>query len=146
VTRRLQLIVVAALCVAALWYLRDPGWLSAQTSGLSRWERAPDGTRYRWSGGHASFFVPSDASQIRIPIATTFDPPNAAPMTVTVTVDDTPAGRIVLTDARWQTVPFRLPRPGSRSVRRIDVRTNITRADNHGVMIGEIELLRAGPK
>jgi hypothetical protein len=143
VTRVLQLIVVAVLCIGALWYLRDPGWLSAQTSGLGRWEHAPDGTRYRWSGGHASFFVPSDASQIRIPIATTFDAPYDAPMTVRVTVDDTLAGSIVLTDARWQTVPLRLPRLGSRSVRRIDVRTNITRPDNHGVMIGEIDVVRS---
>lgn len=145
-----RLLGITALVVAlggAMWYLRDPSWLAGQTTGLRGWERAPDGTGYRWSGGHASFFVPSDARQVRIPIATTFDPRvfrGDEPMLVTFAIDDIRAGRALLSDARVQDVTLDLPPPGSRRVRRIDVRTNIAREGNHGVKIGEVTVTRDG--
>ena len=60
-------------------------------------------------------------------------------MMVMITVDDRPAGRVVLTDASWTRVRIVLPPPGGRKVRRIDVRTSVAREDNHGVRIAEIE-------
>ena len=64
-------------------------------------------------------------------------------MLVSVTVDDRPAGAILLRDPEWVTIHVPLPPPGARRVRRIDVRTNITREDNHGVKIGEVQVARA---
>ena len=128
--------VVAAL--AALAYLYDPPWLVSQATGLRGWEQRGDGPRYRWSAGHASFFVPADAGTIDVPVSTTFGPEDARPMMVTVSVDDRFAARVVLTDEAWTRVTITLPPPGRRKVRRIDVRTNITRADNHGVRIGDV--------
>ena len=141
--RRLRLVVLLLAVAGALAYLRDPAWLAGQTTGLRPWQRAADGTAFRWSGGHASFFVPADAQSIRVPISTTFDDPGAPPMVVSFAVDDARAARVMLTDEAWADVVILLPPRGSRQVRRIDVRTSVTREDNHGVRIGEIEVVRA---
>jgi hypothetical protein len=131
------LALVAALGGGA-WYLRDPAWLIHQTTGLRAPERGPDGTVFRWSGGHASFFVPSDAGTIRVPVATTFEAADAMPMVVTVSVDDVRAARMLLIDDAWHTLTIPLPPRGSRRVRRIDIRTSVVRDDNHCVKVGEI--------
>ena len=46
------------------------------------------GARVRWTGGHASFFVPVDARAIELPLRTTFDHPGDWPITVSVAIDD----------------------------------------------------------
>jgi hypothetical protein len=135
-------LVLGIAIAGALWYLRDPSWLAEQTTGLRKWERAADGTRYRWSGRHASFFVASDATRIIVPVATTFDGPGDAQMMVTFSIDDTRATRVLLTNASWMPVTLQMPPRGSRRVRRIDVRTSVTREGNHGVMIGEVTVAR----
>jgi hypothetical protein len=138
--RRLLTAVMLLSIAAATFYLRDPPWLIAYTTGLRAWERTDDGTRFRWSTSHASFFVPADAGTVLVPLSTTFGPGDDQPMVVTVTIDDERAARVLLEDAQWKHVTLTLPRPGSRRVRRIDVRTNLTRADNRGVRIGELKL------
>ena len=138
--RRVIPLVLAALAVFALWYLRDPAWLVDQTTGLRAPQREPDGAVTRWSGGHASFFVPSHLASLRIPLSTTFDPLEAGgdrPMMVTFTIDDEKAGRILLTGPEWQEITLPMPAPGTRRVRRIDLRTNVTREGNRGVRIGQ---------
>jgi len=132
---------------AALWYLRDPAWLATQTTGLRGWQRGTDGSAYRWSGGHASFFVPADARQIRVPVATTFDPRQPRgdePMLVTLTIDDRRGARVLLSRPGVEQVVLDLPPRGSRRVRRVDVRTSATREDNHGVMIGPVSMTTEG--
>jgi hypothetical protein len=144
--RRRSLSRVAALLIAAfalagaLAYLRDPPWLLGMTSGLRAWETAPDGQRVRWAGAHASFFVPSDAESVRIPLRTTFDRAGEWPIAVAISVDDRSAGRLVLSDSAWRESVIRLPPPGSRRVRRIDIRADRARDDNHAVQLGEITL------
>lgn len=136
-----KILLTGIIVAAALWYLRDPAWLDGLSSGVRLWEQA-NGYRYRWSGGHASFFVPSSARAFDIPLSTTFarsDPP----MVVTVTVDDRPAARLLLTDSAWHTVTIAPTIATTRHVRRVDVRTNVTRDGNHGVRIGEIALRSA---
>jgi len=142
VSRRLLAALALVTSAGALWYLRDPAWLITQTTGLRGWERTVDGTPLRWSGGHASFFAPSDAAAVRVPIATTFDARGREPMVVTFTIDGARAARVLLTDDRWQDVTLAMPPRGSRRVRRIDVRTNVTREDNHGVQVGALKVSR----
>jgi O-antigen ligase len=36
--------------------------------GFSLWQRGPDGSRFRWAGDRATFFVPSSARAVRIPL------------------------------------------------------------------------------
>ena len=138
--RRAVVLAAVVLTVGALWYLRDPAWLIDQTTGLRAPQREADGKVTRWSGGHASFFVPSHLTTLRIPLSTTFDarePGGDRPMMVTFTIDDQKAGRILLTGPEWQEVALPMPPPGSRRVRRIDLRTSITRDGSRGVRIGE---------
>jgi len=131
-------VAVTIIVVAALAYLRDPPWLLSTTSGMRPWERDAAGTRMRWLGGHASFFVPADAHVIEIPVRTTFERPDDWPIAVSVSIDDRPANRIVLTDAAWRRVVVTMPPRGWRRVRRIDLRMDRTRDDNRAAAIGEV--------
>ena len=138
--RTIHVLVAIALVCAAAAYLRDPPWLLATTAGLRAWEIDREGHRYRWTGGHASFFVPADAPGIEMPLRTTFDQAGDWPVTVSVSIDDRPSDRVVLADDGWQTLIIRLPQKGNRRVRRIDVRVDRTRDGNRGVALGEIRI------
>jgi hypothetical protein len=136
--RSLALLVALALAGAVLAYLRDPPWLLSTTSGLRGWQTGPASTRYRWTGGHASFFVPADWTAIELPLRATFESPADWPIAATVTIDDRPADRVLLTDGSWRHLLIPLPPRGTRRVRRIDIRLDRTRPDNRGVQLGEI--------
>ena len=138
IRRSLVLLVALSLAGAALAYLRDPPWLLATTSGLGGWETGRDSTRYRWTNGHASFFVPADWTAIELPLRATFESPADWPIAATVTIDDRPADRVVLSDDSWRHLLIRLPPRPTRRVRRIDIRLDRTRDGNLGVQLGEI--------
>ena len=138
--RAVTLILVASALIAALTYLRDPPWLLSSTSGMRGWEEDGRGSRFRWIGGHASFFVPSDARAIEIPVRTTFDQAADWPVTLSVSIDDRPGNAVLLRDASWNSIVLRMPPPGSRKVRRIDIRLDRTRDDNRGAAIGEVRI------
>jgi hypothetical protein len=135
------IVLLAAVC-ALLAYLRDPPWLMKITSGLRPPQTDASGRRFRWSGGHASLFVPSNARLVSIPLRAAFDSPADPPVTVTITIDDRPADRLVLQDPEWHLSTIRLPAAGSRRVRRIDIRVDRTRDDNYGVAVGDFTTTR----
>ena len=64
------------------------------SSGFSKWQRAPDGSRYRWAGGHAIFFIPSSARAVRIPLRRGPDAPPS--IEVRVFLDGREADRALL--------------------------------------------------
>lgn len=138
IRRGIFILVAIALVGAALAYLRDPPWLLATTSGLRGWETDRDGARFRWTSGHASFFVPADWSAVELPLRATFDSPTDWPIVATVTIDDRPADRVVLSDDTWRRVVIRLPPRGTRRVRRMNIRLDRTRDGNRGVQLGEV--------
>ena len=141
-SRRIALgLFAVALAGAALAYLREPAWLAGMDYGFRGWQIEADGTRYRWTGGHASFFVPATAASVAIPIRTTFAPGDPAVL-VSFTIDDRPADAIVLREPAWQRQTLGLPPPGRRGLRRIDVRIDRLREGNRGVQIGEWEIRR----
>jgi hypothetical protein len=125
------------LLSGALAYLRDPPWLIRMEAGFRPWETMAGGARARWTGGHASFFVRSDASTITMPIRTTFPRTSDSPVKVTLSIDDHVAQQLVLRDDRWHSITLSLPPPGSRRVRRVDIRADRTRPGNRGVLVGE---------
>lgn len=141
--RRLVAIAFAILaCAAALWYLRDPPWLLSMTSGLRDVRRDGAGNTFRTMAGHASFFVPTDAASVEIPLRGVFESDKDWPITVTIAIDDRPADRLTLTDASWRMSTLRLPAPASRRVRRIDIRADRTRTDQRAVEVGEWKSIR----
>jgi hypothetical protein len=131
--------ILMALAGGALAYLRDPPWLAHVESGLRGWETAADGTRFRWTDGHASLFVPSADALLVIPIRTTFNGPEDPPVLVSIAIDDRPADEFELRDDRWTSRTLRLPPPGRRTLRRIDIRVDRVRAGNRGVQLGMVE-------
>jgi hypothetical protein len=142
VTKRVLLLASLAIGAAALAYLRDPDWLINVESGFRNWETAADGTRYRWTDGHASFFVRSDANAIEIPIRTTVSAPSEIPVSVELTIDDRFADQLVLNGDEWHRVKMVLPPRGTRRVRRIDIRVKRTKAGNKGVQVGVVRSRR----
>jgi hypothetical protein len=139
--RRFTLIIAMCLVLGAvLGYLRDPVWLANQSSGLRNWETAADGTEFQWAGAHASMFVAANARDVRIPLRTTFDRTGDWPITVSITIDDEPVDRVVLSDPGWRESRIRLPAPGHRRVLRVDIRSDRTRDDNRAVQVGRVRL------
>jgi hypothetical protein len=139
-TRHVAFVVALSAVIAGLGYLRDPPWLARIESGLRGWETASDGRRYRWTDGHASFFVPASHSSLTIPLRATFGSPSDPPVRVSIAIDDRPADQIVLRDESWQQRRLRMPPPGSRSLRRIDIRVDRLRTGNRGVQLGEVDV------
>ena len=138
-TRRLlSLCIAAAGLVAALAYLRDPPWLAGMESGFRRWETAAGGVRYRWIAGHASFFVPATATAIVIPLRTTFSDPGDPSVRISIAIDDRLADEVVITDDQGSARALRLPPPGRRQLRRVDVRVDRLRPGMRGAQIGAV--------
>jgi hypothetical protein len=140
--RLVTIVASAAALIGALAYLRDPPWLARMESGFRVWQTEKDGTRYRSIAGHASFFVPADARAIVIPTRTTFADREDPPVEVSIAIDGRLADAFVLRDGAWKNAEVRLPAPGSRRVRRIDVRVDRLRQGLRGADIGEVAVLR----
>jgi hypothetical protein len=143
---RLWAVVACVLLLWVLGYLRDPSWLGQVTSGMRGWEEDPPGTRFRWTTGRASFFVPSDALAMTLPLRAVFPGPNGRPVTVSVSVDDRWLATIDLPrpDA-WVRSVLPLPRRATtRRFRRVDLHVSRTAVGVFilGVMTGDIGLER----
>jgi hypothetical protein len=144
---RTRLAVVGAACailVLGSAYLRDPPWVGQVTSGLGAWEEDPPGTRFRWTTGRASFFVPRDATAMTLPLRAVFRGPDGRPVTVSVSVDDRWLADIELRLPNdWVHTWLPLPRRAtSRRFRRVDLHVSRTAVGPFilGVMTGEIGL------
>ena len=136
--------VALLLLVGSVAYLREPPWIGGVTSGLRDWE-GPAGMRFRWTNGHASFFVPGDAAALTLPLRAAPGSTLDGPVTVTLSVDDRWLTAVDLTDpSAWVRATLPMPRkPASRRFRRIDLRVSRTVGPfNQGVQLGEIELRR----
>jgi hypothetical protein len=128
---------------AALWYLRDPVWLEDATSGLSGWHDGEGGVRFRWTTGHASFFVPADSARVTIPLRVDFGHYSHEPFRVRIDVNDHEVATVVLADEEWTDVtidPTPFPANGRR-LRRIDLRLNRCWGEMRlGVQVGDVVL------
>jgi hypothetical protein len=137
------LVLGAVFITGIAWYLYDPPWVANVTSGMRDWEEDPPGTRFRWTSGHASFFIPSSATEMTLPMRAPLPPPDGSSVTVRVSVDDRFLTDIVLNDPRaWVTPTLPLPLHVSRRRhRRVDLRVSRTAEYfNLGVQVGEARL------
>ena len=66
------IVLSGALVFGGAAYLYDPPWVGQITSGLGEWRTDPSGMRYRWTNGHATFFVPSKATAMMLPLRAQF--------------------------------------------------------------------------
>jgi hypothetical protein len=139
--RVLSWIVGVTGVVAALWYLHDPPWAGDITSGLRHWTSDRRGTSYRWTNGHASFFVPADVSVMTLPVRSGIPRPDGRPVCVSVSVDDhwLLTQRLGDDPERWVGITVWMPagRP-ARRFRRLDIRVDSVIPEfNLGVQLGE---------
>jgi len=142
---RLAACAGCALLIAGAVYLRDPPWAGQITSGMRGWEKDRlHGELFRWTAGRASFYVPSDASAMTLPLRAGFPGPNGGPVTVSVSVDDRWLADIELREPEeWVRTRLPLPRRSTtRRFRRVDLRVSRTYVGALilGVQTGEIEL------
>jgi hypothetical protein len=140
-TVRVLVCAVGLACAAAgTWYLYDPPWVGTVTSGMRDWEEDLSGTRFRWTAGHASFFVPSSAAEMTVPVRAVFASPDGGPVVVRMAVDDRLVATLELKDpSEWARPVLTLPRHASRRrYRRVDVRVSrVVGFGNLGVELGQ---------
>jgi len=139
----LAFLIVAAAAVL-LPVLHDPPWADRVTSGLRGWEEDPPGTRFRWTNGRASFFIPSDATTMTLPLRAVFPGKGSEPVKVDVRVDDRFLATIELRDPdAWARTELPVGRRPSRRYRRVDLHINrVVPPFMLGVMVGEAQFAR----
>ena len=127
VTKRLAIaavVIVAAtlpLRIAAAVRDADVEHLSV---GLSKWQQPPDGRRYRWAGGRATFYISPAARSIQIPLRRS----SLAPATVEVTIylDGIEANKVILrSDEGEKTVRLNLLRRAKTRFARVDLESRV---------------------
>jgi hypothetical protein len=138
-------VMMAALLLTAIAVLRDPPWAGAVASGFRTWEEDPPGTRFRWTAGRASFFVPADAISMTLPLRTAFTGPGGSPMEVEIRSDDRWLATVRLpTLDKWVEETLPLGGRTTRRYRRIDLRVNrVVPPYMLGVMVGEVRTATA---
>jgi hypothetical protein len=104
---RIAAAVAAVLLVATIpWratHASRTANLEHVSTGFSMWQRTPDGVRYRWVGGRATFYVAADAKAVRIPLRSGIVIGRA--MEVTVLLEGREANRLLVpADDQWRTL------------------------------------------
>jgi O-antigen ligase len=92
--------------------------------GFSKWQQQPDGSRYRWAGGRATFYVSPAARSVRIPLRRgSFAP---ADVEVRIYLDGIEANRVMLASGEeGATVRLNLFRRSKTRFARIDLEARI---------------------
>jgi len=131
--------VVVSLC-GCLGYLYDPPWIARITAGMRDWEEDPPGTRFRWTTGRSSFYIPSSASEMTLPLRALFPLTDGKPVVVSMAIDDRWVATVELKDpAEWSRPAIPLPkRTSRRHYRRVELRVSrVVGFYNLGVQVGE---------
>ena len=144
--------VVLLAPVSAARGIVDPP-ASQSVDGFYKEEIAEDGTRFRWTEGYASLFVPADVTYVYIPVRVPTDKPAIAPIGVEITTAGVKQGRTWVTPS-WSFLAVRAPdvSPPAR-FKRINLKIDRTwqpaiyiagSADMRrvGIQVGECQLVR----
>ena len=128
---RRSMLVIGAVAVAVLVSLpfrlaraEQYANLEGASAGFSMWQRETDGKRYRWSGGHATFFAPSTSTAVHLPLRA--GTAASSPVEVRFSVDRQESQRIVLQPrSDWTSVRLPLPPDHRGRFVRIDIDTSL---------------------
>lgn len=127
---RIRLAGIAAILVIAITLpLRmSAAMLDANVEhasvGFSTWQQRPDGSRYRWAGGKAWFFVAPQARSVRIPLR--LGPLAPSAVEVRIFLDGIEANRVVLRQSdEERTVRLNLIRRATTPYARIDLEARV---------------------
>jgi hypothetical protein len=125
--------------------------LAGTSGGLSGWQREPDGSRYRWAGTRSTFYVPSSASAVRIPLQHGWS--DRRTIEVAILVEGREADRVMLpADDRWKVVRILLPAESVAAFTRFDLVASragervplavIPTEDSGAIKVGRVEIDR----
>jgi hypothetical protein len=121
------------------WYVVTP----IPVASLPATFDLPPGTRFRWTAGRASFFIPARATTMTLPLRAVFPGKNGQLVIVSVSVDDHWLADVQLPDPdAWRRASLPLPRRSTpRRFRRVDLRVNRVAVGVFilGVMTGELD-------
>jgi hypothetical protein len=105
--------------------------------GLSQWQDALEGVRYRTGGETSAVFVPSYAQTVTVPLRAS---PPGNPLQVELRLDGRPANVIAVPSDRWYFFKLILPAARERQrVYRLDLRLLDPRPPRATLMIGKVE-------
>jgi O-antigen ligase len=106
--------------------------------GLSAWQSAADGVRYRLSAGRSTVFVPADARAVTIPLRAV-EPGRA--LDVQLRLDGRAADLVRVPPDYWYPLRFMLPASdGRRRFRRLDIDVSGAREPGPDVlMVGKVD-------
>jgi hypothetical protein len=94
--------------------------------GFYDWEQE-DGQRFRWTSRRATFFIPLNARELRLPLRAIHVGPNQAPTDVSIAIGGRVFHRVRLASDDWVNVSMRLPLlPDDDAFQRIDIITEPT--------------------
>jgi O-antigen ligase len=119
----MALVILVAAPVAAVRSAIAPP-TSQAVDGFYRWETLEDGTRFRWTSGYASLFVPADVTRVEVPIRLPTDGRTIRPMGVEVMTAGIDRGRTIV-DRTWAIVSVRLADAAAPTgFKRVDLRVD----------------------
>ncbi len=105
--------------------------------GLSAWQDAVDGVRYRLAGTTSAVFIPSQAQTITMPVRLVR---GASAVRLHLTLDGRPADIVSVEPDRWQPLRLHLPQGRAPRFRRLEIRVENAPADSAPIlMFGKIE-------
>jgi len=105
--------------------------------GVSHWQSAVDGVRFRLAGPTSSVFVPSAAQTLVIPLRTVSEVPQ---LRVEIRLDDRPADVVTVTNDRWHYLRLHMMRDRNPPrFRRLELRAPEASGDSPILMIGKVE-------
>ena len=140
-SRRALFVVALIAAIGALAYLRNPPWIEDVTSGMKPWDHDESGILYRWTEGHASFYIPSNVQTMTVPLRSAVASEDHSPVKVEFRQDGALLGIVQLpTPAAWVSSTLTLrPSKTRRPFQRIDLRVSRTFPPwSFGVMTGKI--------
>lgn len=105
--------------------------------GLSPWQDAVDGVRYRLAQAASSVFVPSDARMVVVPLRAA---PSRPDLRVELLLDGRPADVVTVSSERWQLLRIQIPQE-RRAPRfhRLELKVEGAPAATDLLMIGKVE-------
>jgi O-antigen ligase len=133
------ILVVATLISIPLRFVQQRADFDLQHRGvgLSPWQDAVDGVRYRLAQTASSVFVPSDARVIVVPLRAT---PQHPELRVRLLLDGRPADVVTVAAERWQSLRIQVP-PERRPprFRRLEFAVDGAPAETDVLMVGKVE-------
>jgi len=105
--------------------------------GVSPWQNAIDGVRYRLAQSTSSVFIPSDARVIVVPLRATSAHHE---LRVRMSLDGRPADVVTVFNDRWQSLRIQVPQERrAPRFRRLELRVDGIAASDDVLMIGKVE-------